>query len=123
MRRDAILLLGRKPNPQVKLERTGDYRGGKLADGFSRDASNDLAGQVAEGQRVIGVRRARLPPWLHVRQRRRATIPIEQLAPEADSAFLVEAHQARSMRQDVANCDRRLALGRKLRPIARDGRV
>src|SRR5271154_4924250 len=102
MRRDAILLLGRQSNPQVKIERTGDFRGAKVADGFARDAPNNLAGQVAEGQRVIGVRRAWLPPRLHVRQRRRTTIPVEQLAPEADSAFLVETHQARSMRQDVA---------------------
>src|SRR5271163_4939354 len=115
MRRDAILLLGRKPDPQVKLERTGDFRSGKVADGFSRDAPNYLAGQVAEGQRVIGVRRTRLPPWLRVRQRRRTTIPVEKLAPKADSAFLVETHQARAMCQDVAHRDQRLALGRELR--------
>ena len=104
MWRDPMLLLGRQSDPQVELERSGDFRIDKLADGFSRDPPDELAGEIAEGQSVIKVSRARFPPRLHVRERRRTAVPVEEIAARY-SGFLVEAHKARSMRKDVANRD------------------
>src|ERR1039458_2069965 len=122
MWRDAILLLGRESDPQVKLERSGDFRIDKLADGFAGDAPDELAGEIAKGHGVIEVRRARLPPWLHVRERRGTAVPVEEIA-AGYSGFLVEAHKARSMCKDVANRDCRLFSGRELWPIACNRRV
>jgi hypothetical protein len=53
--RDAMLLLGRQPDPQVKLERARDFSIDKLADGFSGDAPDELASEIAKGQSVIEV--------------------------------------------------------------------
>jgi hypothetical protein len=92
----------------------------KRARCLAADAADHLANEMPEGQGVVAVGGARLPPRRLVRQRIDHQLPIVvrvagQLAPQPGQAGAVAEQMARG--------DRLLAVAGELRPVARHRRI
>ena len=81
------------------------------------DPAQQLAFVVAEGDRVIGLPRARLPGRFLASQHDRQPIEVGDQTPVR---LLIEGKQTRLMRQQLADGDSLLALLGELRPVGGD---
>src|SRR5205814_7120682 len=66
----AMFFVFRQADPQIQVQRPCDLFGEEPTHGFATDAADDLANQVAIGQRVIPERRSWRPKRLHLGERR-----------------------------------------------------
>ena len=119
-RRDPRLVLLGQPDPEVDAEWISDLAAEERPDRLPGDAAHDLADEVAEGERVVAVARARLPEWFHLGQPPDDEVPVE-VARVGDG--LAKADETGLVREQHPHGDRVLAVLGELGPVGRDGRV
>ena len=107
-----MLVLSRKPYPEISVERSGDLRGEEVPDAAVGDPADQLADQEALGERVIADRGSRLP----LRSGRREPVgrrgPVVELGHPA-----LPVRQSRGVRQHVPDQHSLLACRCELRPV------
>ena len=114
-----VELLGHA-DEEVGVERPGDFFPRECSHRPPVHAADDLADQVAEGDRVIAVAAARRPPRRALRQRRGHGRPVEQRLGGQRPA---DGGQPRAMAQEPAHRDVLLAGLGELGPVAGHRRV
>ena len=105
---------------EVGAQRPRNLRRKELAQALAGDAPDHFADQVAVVQHVVARGRPGFPPGRLGGQQGGRLVPVVHVL-EGDG--LLPARDARHVRQQMANLDPRLAVGRELGPVLGDGRV
>jgi hypothetical protein len=104
----------------VEVERARNLVAQISARSFSGDASNHLANQMSESNRMVAMPGARLPPWFMRRERCTHHRPVEV---RVHRQLLSHRGQSRAMTQQIIYRNFVLARLRELRPVLRHRRV
>ena len=115
---DAAVLGVGQADPEVEAEGTGQVLAQGGSHGAPVDPAEDLAGQVAEGDRVVAAGRSRRPQRGHGGQPGADRVPVE---PQRELHLLGEAREALLMAHHLFDGDLALAGLGELRPDVGDG--
>ena len=99
-------------DPGIDPKRSGDEIGKILTDGTARNAADDLTGDPAMGEGMIGIARTERPKGLLLRQCRGHAVPIDNVVfGEVEAG----GREAGAMSEGITNGDRAFAGGGKER--------
>ena len=114
----AVVLAVGQADPHIQLEGNGQVLAQGRAHGPAVDAAEDLAGQVAQGDRVIAAGGSGGPQRRHGRQLGADGVPVE---PQGRLHGIGEAREPGLVAHHLLDGDLALAALRELRPDAGDG--
>ena len=117
---DTIIFRRGQADPEIGVQRFGDFLAENRADGFSGDAADDFADEIALRQRVIAGRGARLPERRLRGEQRCGLLPIVEIFL---GDLLFPAGQTGGMAHQLRDGDAFLAVGGEFRPVFRHRRL